>query len=209
MVLVTLMTGPAAAAREVTGPAAQTAGTTYTVVAGDNLSSIAQRAYGNANSWNVIWNANNWIVNPNYLLPGWKIVIPPPPPSTGGVTPTPAPAPTTTTYVVQRGDSLSTIAMHYFGNAASWACIWAANTWIVNPSYILPGWVITIPANCGASSGGGPPAPRYHTVQRGETLSGIACYYYADCNYWRIYNANTNVIWNINYVQAGWVLRIP
>ena len=55
MVLVTLMSGPAAAAREVTGPAAQTAGTTYTVVAGDNLSSIAQRAYGNAEGRTQFW----------------------------------------------------------------------------------------------------------------------------------------------------------
>lgn len=211
MTLVTLMSGPAAAAQGLPAPAAQTAGTTYTVVAGDNLSSIAQRAYGNATYWSEIWKVNNWIVNPNYLLPGWKITLPPMPPS-GGATPTPAPtAVPTTTYVVQHGDSLSTISMHYYGNATSWACIWAANNWIVNPSYILPGWVLTIPPS--GSCGGGPanptPQPRYHTVARGESLSGIACYYYADCNYWRIYNANTAVIWNINYLQAGWVLRIP
>ena len=208
MVLVTLMSGPAAAAREVSGPAAQTPGTTYTVVAGDNLSSIAQRAYGNANAWVVIWNANNWIVNPNYLLPGWKIALP----GQGGSQPTPMPQPAPGgTYVVQGGDNLSTIAQRVYGNAASWACIWAANNWIVNPSYILPGWVLNIPASC--SSGGGPvpapPTPRYHTVQAGQTLSGIACFYYVDCNYWRIYNANTNLIWNVNYLQAGWVLRIP
>jgi nucleoid-associated protein YgaU len=115
------------------------------------------------------------------------------------------------TYVVQKGDSLSSIAMHYYGNATSWACIWAANNWIVNPSYLLPGWVITIPASgsCGGGTPNPAPQPRYHTVQRGESLSGIACYYYSDCNYWRIYNANTSVIWNVNYLQAGWVLRIP
>ncbi len=208
MLLVTLLSGPAAAARELNSPAAQTAGTTYTVVAGDNLSSIAQRAYGNANAWIVIWNANNWIVNPNYLIPGWRLTLP----GNGGSLPVPQPPPGGT-YVVQPGDSLSTIAMRYYGNATSWACIWAANNWIVNPSYIVAGWVINIPASCGASNGGGPPnpapQPRYHTVQRGESLSGIACYYYSDCNYWRIYNANTGVIWNINYLQAGWVLRIP
>jgi len=218
MVLVTLMSGPAAAAREVSGPAAQTPNSTYTVVPGDNLSSIAQRAYGNANSWNVIWDANKWIVNPNYLLPGWKITIPPAPPSQGGGTATPAPAPTatpvpapSTTYVVQSGDNLSTIAQRVYGNAASWACIWAANNWIVNPSYILPGWVLNIPPSgaCGGGPGPTPPNPRYHTVQAGQTLSGIACFYYVDCNYWRIYNANTNLIWNVNYLQAGWVLRIP
>ena len=154
--LVTFTSGPSVAS-------AQTAGTTYTVVAGDNLSSISQRAYGNTTSWNVIWNANKWIVNPNYLLPGWKITIPPAPPSQGGATATPAPTamptavptamPTTTTYVVQRGDTLSTISMRYYGNATSWACIWAANNWIVNPSYILAGWVLTIPpsGSCGAA----------------------------------------------------------
>ena len=44
MVVVTLMSGPAAASAQGMAPPAQTAGTTYTVVAGDNLSSIAQRA---------------------------------------------------------------------------------------------------------------------------------------------------------------------
>jgi nucleoid-associated protein YgaU len=208
MVLVTLMSGPAAAAREVSGPAAQTPNSTYTVVPGDNLSSISQRAYGSPNFWNSIWQANNWIVNPNYLLPGWKITIPQ---VQGGSPPSPAPQPVpSTTYVVQGGDNLSTIAQRIYGNAAAWACIWAANAWIVNPSYILPGWVLNIPP--AGSCGGGPgptPAPRYHTVQAGQTLSGIACYYYVDCNYWRIYNANTNLIWNVNYLQAGWVLRIP
>lgn len=114
-----------------------------------------------------------------------------------------------TTYVVQAGDNLSTIGQRYYGNAYSWACIWAANPWIVNPNYLLPGWRITIPASC---SGGGytpVPGPRYHTVARGETLSGIACYYYADCNYWRIYNANRNLIAYPGYIQAGWTLVIP
>src|SRR5690348_15587966 len=82
--------GTVASAQGLQSPAAQVAGTTYVVQAGDNLSSIAWRAYGNANAWVQIWNANNWITNPNYLLPGWRIVLPaapPPVPSSGGGTP--------------------------------------------------------------------------------------------------------------------------
>jgi nucleoid-associated protein YgaU len=112
-----------------------------------------------------------------------------------------------TTYVVQPGDNLSNIAQRAFGNQACWTAIWTANSWIGNPHHIQPGWPLVIPPSC--SVGPTTPVPRYHTVQRGETLSGIACRYYYDCNYWRIYEANRNRIPYPNYLQAGWVLYIP
>jgi nucleoid-associated protein YgaU len=195
--------GSRAGAQELHSPAAQVAGTSYTVKAGDNLSSIALRAYGNTASWVAIWNANNWIVNPNYLLPGWVITLPAA--SSGGGAPSGIAG---TTYTVQRGDSLSSIAYRAYGNASSWACIWAANSWIVNPNYLQAGWRIMVPAS-GACGGGTPATPRYHTVRAGETLSGIACYYYSDCNYSRIYDANRDKIWNVHFLVTGWVLRIP
>ena len=54
-------------------PAAQT----YTVVAGDNLSKIAKRVYGDANQWRRIFEANrDQIENPDLIRPGQKLVIP-------------------------------------------------------------------------------------------------------------------------------------
>lgn len=54
-------------------PAAQT----YTVVAGDSLSKIAKRVYGDANQWRRIFEANrDQIENPDLIHPGQKLVIP-------------------------------------------------------------------------------------------------------------------------------------
>lgn len=51
---------------------------TYTVVAGDSLSKIAKKFYGNANSWKVIFDANQAVVgpNPNLIKPGQVLTIP-------------------------------------------------------------------------------------------------------------------------------------
>ena len=118
------------------------------------------------------------------------------------------------TYIVRHGDTLSGIALWNYGNAACWTTIWAANPYLGNnPHYLQAGWSLYLPPTCtvksGNPQGGSYPGPRYHTVQPGQTLWGIACYYYWDCDFWRIYNANRHVIWSPGYIQAGWRLVIP
>lgn len=50
---------------------------TYTVVAGDSLSKIAKRFYGDANKWPRIHEANrDQIKNPDLIHPGQKLRIP-------------------------------------------------------------------------------------------------------------------------------------
>ena len=52
---------------------------TYTVVAGDSLSKIAKRVYGDANQWRRIFDANrDQIENPDLIHPGQTLVIPEP-----------------------------------------------------------------------------------------------------------------------------------
>ena len=54
-----------------------TAEKVYVVVAGDSLSKIAKREYGNANDWRRIFEANTDILkNPDKIFPGQKIKIP-------------------------------------------------------------------------------------------------------------------------------------
>jgi nucleoid-associated protein YgaU len=50
---------------------------TYEVVAGDSLSKIAKRHYGDANKWHRIYEANrDQIKNPDLIYPGQKLTIP-------------------------------------------------------------------------------------------------------------------------------------
>jgi LysM repeat protein len=55
--------------------------------------------------------------------------------------------PASRTYTVRAGDSLSSIAQHFYGNPADWTWIYHANESVVhNPNDIYAGEVLTIPA---------------------------------------------------------------
>ena len=50
----------------------------YEVVAGDSLSKIAKREYGDANKWERIYEANRDVLkNPDKIYPGQVLRIPP------------------------------------------------------------------------------------------------------------------------------------
>jgi nucleoid-associated protein YgaU len=52
-------------------------GRTYTVVAGDSLSKIAKREYGDASKWPAIYEANrDQIKNPDLIHPGQVLTLP-------------------------------------------------------------------------------------------------------------------------------------
>jgi nucleoid-associated protein YgaU len=60
-----------------TAPPAPAAERTYTVVAGDSLSKIAKRLYGDAQQWRKIYEANkDQISNPDLIHPGQTFRIP-------------------------------------------------------------------------------------------------------------------------------------
>jgi LysM repeat protein len=124
------------------------AGTRYTVQRGDTLFQIAVRF----NTTVAAIMAANALTNPNLIFAGQVLVIP----GAGGATPVPTagptgtaapPAPTATpapgggTYVVQRGDTLSAIAVRF---GVTLQALMAANG-IVNPNLIYVGQVLTIP----------------------------------------------------------------
>ena len=51
---------------------------TYSVVAGDSLSKIAKREYGDGNKWPMIFEANrDKVKNPDLIHPGQVLNIPP------------------------------------------------------------------------------------------------------------------------------------
>jgi nucleoid-associated protein YgaU len=61
-----------------TAPASRSPGNrTYTVVAGDSLSKIAKREYGDASKWPKIYDANrDQIKNPDLIHPGQVLNLP-------------------------------------------------------------------------------------------------------------------------------------
>jgi LysM repeat protein len=192
------------------------ANTTYTVVRGDTLSSIARRF--NVTTQALV-EANN-IVNPNLIYVGQVLTIP------DGSTPPPAPTPPPATpdqnYTVRAGDTLTRIAVR-FGVTVSQ--IMAANN-LTNPNFIYVGQVLVIPGSgstppppAATPTTGPPPAPTqvpptptppasgYHsyTVQAGDTLTRIAARFGVTVN--QIMAANN--LTNPNFIYVGQVLRIP
>jgi nucleoid-associated protein YgaU len=70
-------TAPPATAPTPPTPAAAPAPRTYTVAAGDNLSKIAKKFYGDANQWKRIFEANrDTLKNPDLIHPGQVLKIP-------------------------------------------------------------------------------------------------------------------------------------
>lgn len=100
-------------------------------------------------------------------------------------------------YQIRYGDTLYSISRY---TGVSMQTLIAVNG-IKYPDWIYAGQYLWVPAVTA------PPAPgaRYHTVQWGQTLLGIARIYGVDA--WSI--ARANGIYNMNYIYAGQVLVIP
>lgn len=158
---------------------------TYTVKAGDTLSGIAAR-FGTTYQHLA---SINGIANPNVINVGQVLKVP-----SGGSTQ--APTSSSKTYTVAKGDTLSGIAAK-FGTTYQ---ILASINGIANPNVINVGQVLTIPSTGKTTSSGG----TVHTVQRGETLSGIAAKYGKTYQYL----AQRNGISNPNLIYVGQKIRI-
>ena len=107
--------------------------TTYTVQRGDWIYALARR-FGVSVADLLAANPG---INANLLYPGQQLRIP------NGSTPPPdSPAPPSgNTYVVQRGDTLFSIAVRFKTNVTA---LQIANH-LANPNFIYPGQVLTIP----------------------------------------------------------------
>lgn len=121
-------------------------GEKYVIQKDDNLHKIARRFYGNSKLWRAIHTANADVIpDPEVLKVGAEIVIPP---REEVLREKPAPAPPAVeTYIVQKGDTLSSISrMHYGGDSSRAQLIYQANRdKIANKNVLKPGTVITIP----------------------------------------------------------------
>ena len=122
-------------------------------------------------------------------------------------------APVDTTYTVRSGDTMSSIAVQWFGDERKWDLIAQANP-LVDPLRLQIGHQLRLPpkdasrtearvAAAGAAGG--------YTVRPGDTLSSIARRHYGDEALWRvIYEANRRSIGrNPDTLKVGMTLTIP
>lgn len=177
---------------------------THIVKAGERLTDIAIRYNTTVQALLAV----NTIPNPNNLVPGQVLTLPP----IGGPITFPV------THIVDTGETLRTIAERY---GTTWQAIAAANN-LANPNYIQAGMVLTIPAP-GFGTGGpvitptpttptvpGPIVPRRvingrYTVQAGDNMFAIASDF--GVNIYTI--AQANGLLNLNAIYTGQSLIIP
>jgi LysM repeat protein len=125
------VSAPAASGETASG-SSSSAGQTYVVQRGDILSAIAKR-YGVTLA--ALQKANN-ITNPDKIVVGQKLVIP-----AGGAAAPAASSGQARNYTVQRGDTMSSIAVKF---GVTVKALQAANN-ITNPDKITVGQVLKIP----------------------------------------------------------------
>jgi LysM repeat protein len=109
--------------------------------------------------------------------------------------------PAATKYVVQYGDTLSSIAAR-FAVHGGWPALYAANRRAVgpDPDAISPGTVLRLPSRA---------LPAHYRVVAGDTLSGIAARLALPGGWLALYEANWQAIGpNPNTIQPGTVLII-
>jgi nucleoid-associated protein YgaU len=122
----------------------------HVVRSGDRLATIAKRYLGDAGRWKAIAAANPG-VDPARLRVGQKLVIPDA--AGAGADPvaadsTPPAADRRPTYVVKKGDTLTSIAQRELRNGAAWRKLYDMNKHVVKNANRLPvGVTLTLPAN--------------------------------------------------------------
>ncbi|HUQ84955.1 MAG TPA: LysM peptidoglycan-binding domain-containing protein [Candidatus Limnocylindrales bacterium] len=131
-------------------------GDSYVAAAGDNLWSIADKAYKSGYNWVDIARANK-LSNPNDVKIGQKLLLPKAEQKNASSEPEWTLKDTSSTstsvqaekipagdYTVEKGDSLWTIAVRAYGDGYKWVKIRDVNK-ISTPDIILPGAEINIP----------------------------------------------------------------
>lgn len=163
----------------------------YTVQRGDTLSEIASR-YGT--TVQELVDINN-LSNPNLIYPGETLRIA----TNSTIHGSETRGTGSIIYTVQRGNTLSQIANSY---GVTVSHIVELNN-IQNPNLIYPGEKLRITESNHTNLN---PVVQnnYYTVQRGDTLSGIARRYGVSVQYL----VNLNGIGNPNLIYAGQMLRV-
>ncbi len=187
---------------------------TYVVRVGDTFESIAADWFGTPRKSGLIATANPY-VDPLRLKVGQELRLPPKDAKRETPTP-PGPLAKPINYQIQSGDTLSTIAKAYYGDAKYWRRLYDANRSVIgaDPARLIVGKTISIPPPPAEAkekpSPATPSAGRTHTVASGDSLSTIAVKYYGKADWERIYEANKATIGDDPAaLKIGMTLVIP
>ena len=129
----------------------------HQVKRGETLWSIAQNTLGDGRRYKEIYALNRDVLvkGPSFLAAGWMLRIPAPaPPPASSTQNSPA---TDETLTVQKGDTLSEIALEELGDASRYPEIFEASKSIEQPDHrhltdpnrIYTGWKLTVPSAAG------------------------------------------------------------
>lgn len=119
--------------------------TTHTVQAGEGLSQIAEKFYGDRELWTKIAEANS-ITNADLIEVGTVLLIPDVEGQTVLVKDATVSDEKPNSYTVKKGDYLSRISQNVYGNPSRGNDIYEANKSVIkNPSILEEGMVLTIP----------------------------------------------------------------
>ncbi|SGP97489.1 mycolyltransferase II [Mycobacterium tuberculosis] len=149
---------------------------THAVVAGETLSALALRFYGDAELYRLIAAASG-IADPDVVNVGQRLIMP-----------------DFTRYTVVAGDTLSALALRFYGDAElNWLI--AAASGIADPDVVNVGQRLIMPD-----------FTRY-TVVAGDTLSALAARFYGDASLYPLIAA-VNGIADPGVIDVGQVLVI-
>ncbi|MBI3098671.1 MAG: LysM peptidoglycan-binding domain-containing protein [Planctomycetes bacterium] len=197
---------------------------TYRVQAGDSLWTIAKHEYGDGSKWEKILEANKEILRDqnSRLMIDMKLKIPAidssATPKSGGDD---QEFEGKQTYTVQSGDTLSSIAADFYGDANRWKPIFEANgNRISSPTRLRVGMRLEIPEVSASSGGSSDAIPEHesvagsdastYTVVAGDSLRAIARRFYNSEKGWeKIFNANKSRVKAPHLLKVGTVLVIP
>ena len=115
-----------------------TATSTIRVQRGDSLWKLAEEHLGNGNRWHELAELNPEISDPNIIHVGDAIRLAAPSQETQSAK----------RFLVQPGDTLSSVAQIEFGNARAFPCIANANPNLRTADLIFPGQSLVVPDTC-------------------------------------------------------------
>jgi nucleoid-associated protein YgaU len=106
-------------------------------------------------------------------------------------------------YHVEEGDTLSGIALWWFGSGDEpyWRRIWLANRRLIgeNPDLIQPSMWLRLPRDHYI----------FYHIEQGDTLFQLAEWVYGDGNHWPVIHLANNWIQDPDAIQPSWWIKIP